>query len=92
MDTKWREFLWPEVAVWLALMILLGLTLGTAFLPLAGIGTAVNFTIAGIQALLIALFSMNLRHANGLLRLASVLGLLWLGLLLSLTFADFLSR
>jgi cytochrome c oxidase subunit 4 len=92
MNAAWRELLWPEAAVWLTLMILLGLTLGSAYLPLGAAGTATNLIIAGIKALLVAIFFMHLRHASGLLRVASVLGLLWLGLLLSLTFADFITR
>jgi cytochrome c oxidase subunit 4 len=73
-------------------MALLGLTLGSAFVPMGAFNTAVNLAIATAKALLVAIFFMHLRHASGLNRVASTLGLLWLALLLVLTVADFLAR
>lgn len=92
MNENWREILWPEGAIWLALLALLVLTIATAFIPLGGLGTAANLGIAAAKALLVAMFFMHLRQSTGLNRLASVLGLLWLGLLLSLTLSDVLAR
>lgn len=92
MTGSWREFLLPEGAVWLALVALLGLTLAMAFMPLGSAGTVANIAIAATKALLVAVFFMHLRHAIAVVRLASILGLLWLGLLLALTVADRLTR
>ncbi len=92
MNESWRDFLLPEAIVWLALLVLLGLTLATAFMPLGALGTAANLGIAAAKAVLVALFFMHLRHASGIDRIASILGLLWLSLLFTLTIADFLAR
>ena len=42
--------------------------------------------------LLVALFFMHVRHSTKLTRLVVVGGLLWLAILLLLTFADFATR
>lgn len=92
MNENWREILWPEGAIWLALLALLALTVFSAFMPLSGFGTAANLAIAAAKALLVAGFFMHWRQTTGLNRLASVLGVLWLSLLLALTVGDLLAR
>ncbi len=92
MNGNWLEILWPEVAIWVALVALLILTLVAAFMPLGGLGAVANLGIAAAKALLVAWFFMHLRQASGLNRLASVLGLIFLALLLSLTLADLVTR
>jgi len=91
MNSRWRELLWPEAAVWLALVVLLATTLAAAFIPMR-YGTAANLGIAVAKAILVAAFFMHLRRASGLDRLASILGLLWLALLIGLVVADLLAR
>lgn len=92
MNENWREILWPEGAIWLGLVALLVLTIVTAFMPLGSLGTAANLGIAAAKAFFVAMFFMHLRQSTGLNRMASVLGLLWLSLLLSLTVGDLLAR
>jgi cytochrome c oxidase subunit 4 len=48
--------------------------------------------IAACKTLLVALFFMHIRHSTRLTKLVVVGGLLWLGILLFLTMADFVSR
>lgn len=91
MNSRWRELLWPEAAVWLALVVLLGTTLAAAFIPMR-YGTAANLGIAAVKAILVAAFFMHLRRASGLDRLASILGPFWLALLIGLVVADLLAR
>jgi cytochrome c oxidase subunit IV len=84
----WRALL----PVWAALMALLAATLTLAYIPLHGWNFAVSLSIAALKALLVALFFMNLRRPDPLLRLAASAGLLWLFFMFALTFADVLTR
>lgn len=78
--------------VYLALLALLGLTIGAALVPLGGWNTAVNMTIAVAQALLVLTFFMRLRQANGLQRVVAAVGFIWLSILFGLTLTDYLTR
>jgi cytochrome c oxidase subunit IV len=84
----WRRL----VPVWVALMILLTLTLTLAYVPLHGWNGAVSLVIAATKAGLVGLFFMNLWRPNPLLRLAGSAALLWLVFMFALTFADLLTR
>jgi cytochrome c oxidase subunit IV len=80
------------VWVWLALMVLLGLTLASSYIRLDGFNTAVNFVIAGMKAGLVAYFFMRLRSGDALVRIAAVIGVLWAFTLTALTLVDVLTR
>lgn len=78
--------------VWLALMLLLGATVGSAYIPLGALNTAINYIIAAGKAALVFIFFMHLNRSPAFLRLAAVTGFLWLTFLFSLTFADYITR
>jgi cytochrome c oxidase subunit 4 len=78
--------------VWIALMMLLTLTVTAAYLPLHSFKTPIAMTIAASKAALIMIFFMNLRSSRALVRLAAVAGLMWLILMFALTGADYLTR
>jgi len=80
------------IGVWLAVMALLGLSLGTAYLPMGRYNSIVCVTLAFIQALLVWTFFMRLRWSGLLVRLIAMVGLLWLLLLLGLSLTDYLTR
>jgi len=80
------------VGVWVLLMLLLALTVGTAFLPLGVGNTLLNLLIAAVKASLVVAFYMHLRTAGTPLPLVASTGLLWLLLLVVLTLADALTR
>ncbi|HET6628155.1 MAG TPA: cytochrome C oxidase subunit IV family protein [Woeseiaceae bacterium] len=80
------------VFVYLALIGLLALTVGSSFLELGRLNVFVNLAIAAIKAGLVAAFFMELRAAQAVVRLAALAGLFWLALLLGLSLADFLTR
>ena len=84
----WRRLL----PVWVALMALLAVTLTSAYLPLGGMNAGVALCIAAMKCLLIALFFMQLRRPDPLLRLAAGAATLWIAFLFALTFADLLTR
>jgi cytochrome c oxidase subunit IV len=79
-------------AVWLTLMLLLGVSLLSAHLRLDGFGAVLQLGIAAVQALLIWLLFMNLRGSSGPVRICAVAGLLWLIFLFTLSFADYATR
>ena len=74
------------------LLALLLLTVAAAYLHFGPLNTAVAMLISVAKASLIVLFFMHMRRADPLLRLFVFAGFFWLGLLLTLTLADFLSR
>jgi cytochrome c oxidase subunit 4 len=78
--------------VWLALLVLLAVTVGSAYIHLGPLNNVINFTVAAIKAALIAVFFMNLKNSSPLLRLAALAGLLWLTLMFALTAGDYLTR
>lgn len=80
------------VAVWAALMLLLALTLGAAFLPLGAAKPWVGYAIATGKAGLILWFFMEMRREDGIARLAALAGFVWLMMLFALTAADYLTR
>jgi cytochrome c oxidase subunit 4 len=80
------------VLTWLGLMLLLGLTFASSYLPMGAWNTVANTGISCTKALLIALFFMQLRNAGALLRIVALTGLLWLSLLFGLSGTDFGTR
>lgn len=80
------------VVTWLGLMILLGLTFASSYLPMGAWNTVANTGISCAKALLIAMFFMHLRNAGALLRIVAVTGVLWLALLFGLSWSDFATR
>jgi cytochrome c oxidase subunit IV len=77
---------------WVGLMLLLALTLASSYVPLGTWNTVINTAVSCAKGLLIALFFMDLARAGALLRLAAIVGLLWLGLLFGLSSADYATR
>ena len=75
-----------------ALIVLSGLTLGAAFLELGRWGMVVSLSIAGIKALLIALFFMHLVEQPAANRFAALTAVLLAGLLVGLMVVDIATR
>lgn len=92
MNDERREILFIPLLVWTGLMILLGGTLGYAYLPNAPGKIVSGLLVAAAKAGLIALIFMQLGKASSIVRLASVVGLAWLSLLFLFSFSDFLTR
>lgn len=80
------------IGVWLVVIALLGLSLGTSYIPLGRFNSIVCVTIGFIQALLVWTFFMRLRWSGLLVRLIAAIGVLWLLLLLGLSLTDYLTR
>lgn len=80
------------IGVWLAVIVLLGVSVGTSYIPLGQFNSVVSVAIAFIQALLVWTFFMRLRGSGLLIRLIAVVGLVWFLLLLGLSLTDYLTR
>ncbi len=79
-------------AVIAILLVLTWVTVGVSRINLGAINTLVALSIAGAKGVLVALFFMHLRYTERLTRYVAAASLLWLGILLALTLADFVSR
>jgi cytochrome c oxidase subunit 4 len=75
-----------------ALLLLLGITVGVAFINLGAMNTVVAMSISVVKGSLIVLFFMHVRQAVPLVRIFVVAGFFWLGILLVLALSDFLTR
>jgi cytochrome c oxidase subunit IV len=78
--------------VWVALLILLGVTTGIAYIPLGWFNTFMSVTIAFAKATLIVLFFMHLKYKGPLVRVFVCAGLFWLAILFVFTFGDYFTR
>ncbi len=78
--------------VYAALLFLTFSTAAVAYLPLGGWHTVAAVGIAAVKAILVLLFFMHLLQSTRLTWLVIAAGLFWLGILLALTFADYLTR
>lgn len=92
MDGERRDIIIAPLMVWGGLLLLLGVTLGYAYIPRAPGKIVGALIVAATQAGLIAAIFMRLTRASALVRLAAVAGLAWLSLLFLFSFADFLTR
>ena len=81
-----------NVLVFVALLVLLFITVGAAYLPLGRWHFPIAMTVAVAKAVLIVLFFMHLLHCHRLTVVVSVAGFLWLGIMIALTLSDYLSR
>jgi cytochrome c oxidase subunit 4 len=77
---------------WLALVGCLATTVASSYFPMGAWNSAANVAISCVKALLIALFFMHLHQAGAVLRLAALVGLLWVALLFGLSWSDFGTR
>lgn len=80
------------LAVWGALIVLLAVSVATAYVPLGPANAAINLAIGAVMIVLLAAFLMNLRWSSTLIRIFAASGLLWLTFMFALTFTDYLSR
>ncbi len=78
--------------VLLILLVLLGLTFFLAHIDLGSLQTPISLLIGAMKAVLIALFFMDLRSADGLHRVFALTGFFFLAILIVLSMSDFVSR
>lgn len=82
-----------NVAVWLALLVLTGVTTGVAFVDLGPLNTIVALVIATCKALLVVLIFMHVKYASDkLVKVVVISAVFFLLLLLGLSLADYSTR
>ena len=82
----------PLILVWIALLVLLGLTVTASFQFAGPPSIAASLGIALTKAALIFWFFMHLREEGGVLRLAAIAAAVWLLILFLLAAADYTTR
>jgi len=75
-----------------ALMVLLAITIGIAFIDLGSWNMVITLLVAMLKAGLIIWIFMHIRGSSSLVRFAMAAGFFWLGILIALTLADYLTR
>jgi cytochrome c oxidase subunit 4 len=78
--------------IFVTLLILTGTTFFVSVVDLGGLNAVVALVIAMGKALLVALFFMHLRYSRPLMLVVVAAGLLWLGIMITLTLGDFMTR
>lgn len=83
--------------VFAALMVLLTLTMAASYFPydahgLADLAVAIALVIAFAKATLVVLYFMHVKVSSPLTRLFVVAGLLWLAIMITLTYSDYFTR
>jgi cytochrome c oxidase subunit 4 len=82
----------PYVLTTVALFALLVVTVAAAYVNLGPLNTVTAMAISLSKAALIVLFFMHVRRSDPLIRLFVAAGFFWLGIMLTLTLSDFLTR
>jgi cytochrome c oxidase subunit 4 len=80
------------VAVWAALITFTFITAGVATINLGELNVVVAMAIACTKATLVAWIFMGVRYTSQLTKLFCVAGLVFLSILLLITFSDYSSR
>ncbi|HEY6467570.1 MAG TPA: cytochrome C oxidase subunit IV family protein [Candidatus Acidoferrales bacterium] len=80
------------VAVFIALMCGTALTTGVAYIDLGEFNTVVALLIAFAKMSLVILFFMHVKYHKGLTRIAIICAFFWLGIMMTLTLSDELTR
>src|SRR5262245_6211079 len=89
------EYIVPKRTYYIIYVILLigtYLTWQVAVFDLGPMNTVVALTIAVVKATLVVLFFMHVKYGSRLTRVVVLGSVFWLGILLALTFGDYLTR
>lgn len=87
-----RRILRPVAIVWLALVALLGVELGGAFIRLGHGFSGLLLLPAGLMVVLVGLYFMRVRASGGLARFFALAAIFWLVVLLGLGSIDPMTR
>ena len=84
----WRK----NVLVWAALLALLLLSLGVAYVPMGRLTTVAGIVIAAVKSVLVVLLFMEVASSKPLIRIVAISGLVFLVAMFALTLTDVLTR
>ena len=81
------------VGIWIALLVLTGITAGVAFVNLGALNTVVALVIATLKATLVVLIFMHVKYTSEkFTKVVIASALFWLLILLALSLADYSTR
>lgn len=81
------------VKAFLALLVLLVVTILAAYLPLGtGLNSLVALAIATAKAIIVVLYFMHVRFSSRLVQLWAAAGFVWLLIMFGITLTDFIVR
>jgi cytochrome c oxidase subunit 4 len=80
------------LGAWLALLLLLTMTVVLSYVPLGSFNGVIALLIAATKAAIVAAIFMELRHRDARTYIFAGAGLFWLGILLWLGMMDFMTR
>jgi cytochrome c oxidase subunit 4 len=78
--------------VWATLLVLVGVTVGVAYLQLGRLNAFFAVGIASVKAVMIVLYFMHVRYSPRLVWIFAGAGALWLGIMFALSIGDYLTR
>jgi cytochrome c oxidase subunit 4 len=78
--------------IFLILMVCTAVTVAVAFVDLGPLNTVAALGIAILKATLVVLFFMHVKYSTRLTWAVVAGSLFWLGILMALTFGDYLTR
>ena len=87
-----RRILLAPCAIWAALVLLGGVSLGYALVPGLPFKLMASLAIVIAQAGLVLIGFMRLGKSSGLVRMTALAGVVWLSFLFLMTFADLWTR
>jgi len=80
------------LTVFIALLVLLAVTVAASYVPLGRFNVVIGLMIAITKTFLVMLFFMHVSYSGRLVWVYVGVGFFWLAILLALTMADFLTR
>ena len=80
------------LAVFISLLFLTGLTTAVAYVDMGRFNLVAALAIAVVKMLLVVLFFMHVKYSSNLTKLVIVAAVLWLGIMITLTLSDELTR
>lgn len=78
--------------VFAALLTLTATTIAVTYIDMGRMNLIVALLIAFTKASLVVLFFMNVRQSSSLTKLFVIAGLVWMTIMILLTFSDYISR
>jgi len=78
--------------IYIALLALLGATVGAYYVNLGFWSIALGVLIAVVKAVLIVLYFMHVRSSSKMVWVIAAAGFVWLTILIGLTLSDYISR
>ena len=81
-----------NIVIWLALLILTGLTIMVAGIDLGRLGIVTNILIASVKAALVVYIFMHLKYESIMLKLMLLMVIATLTAIIALTFLDIMYR